>query len=132
MRNTKQSVILSIVATAIIGFITIFIISKTIDWNNKSNIPVSNVTDTTNVNLLDSSTIVISFSPLDSLLKEKQKLQDSLLMEVTGRGSGKAGYGPKAKAIQKQLEEMERTIEILQNYGEKANFDTLNKQKETP
>ena len=75
---------------------------------------------------------VINHSPIDSLLREKQKLQDSLLMEVTGKSSGNAGYGPKAKAIQKQLEEMERTIEILQNHGVKKNVDTLNEQKEIP
>ena len=67
-------------------------------------------------NVMDSNINVVNRSPLDSLLKEKQKLQDSLLMEVTGRSSGKAGYGQKAKAIQKQLEEIERTVEILQSY----------------
>ena len=70
---------------------------------------------------------VVNRSPIDSLFGEKQKLQDSLLMEVMGRGSGNAGYGTKARAIQKQLEEMERTIEILQNHGVKKNVDTLNK-----
>jgi len=76
-------------------------------------------------NVIDNN--VVNRFPIDSLLRERQKLQDSLLMEVTGRSSGNAGYGPKAKAIQKQLEEIERTIEILQNHGVKENVDTLNK-----
>jgi hypothetical protein len=77
-------------------------------------------------NVVDSNN-TINCSPLDSLLKEKQKLQDSLLMEVTGRSSGKEGYGPKAKAIQKLLEETENKIEQLQNYSAKKDVDTIKK-----
>jgi len=60
MKNKKHSAILSIVASTIIGFITIFILSKTIDWNNKSatNNPidtVSQINDTTNANLFDAT-----------------------------------------------------------------------------
>jgi hypothetical protein len=125
MSNNKKSILRAIIA-AIIGFGTVLILSIAV--GNKSIQNLLNTNDSIpktiidNKSRVDSSVTknkenVVKPSPLDSLLKERQTLEDSFLREVRGTDSGKAGYGSRAKAIQKQLEEVEKEIEILQKYG---------------
>ena len=49
--------------------------------------------------------VILDFSELDSLNKKKQKLEQLLLDEMMGKskGSGRTGYGPIAKNIEKRI-----------------------------
>jgi len=122
----KKTLLPYFIFLTILACIGIFLHLRKEIINNNSSKPTKTITITQNDTIeyrngIDDNTNIVNYSPLDFLLNEKQKLQDSLLMEVTGKNSEKAGYGPKAKVIQKQLEEIEKEIEILIKY----NFDTL-------
>ena len=77
MKSTKYSELLSIIFTSIIGFITIFILSKTIDFNKSA---TNNFLDTVpNINIINNKNKQIdSIKYLNETIIELKKELDKL------------------------------------------------------